>query len=476
MSNGNHFFNFITLDVNNPPVKTIPPHSRIDLSLITALPVPISIWQKIDDNYYLIYINKSAKKIFEPALTWGMRLDKAFPVEYQNILTSNPSEDSFYQRLDNDLLMLCHYLNDQSNYKQTSAKNGRLEQEALQKIIEPSPVSIIITDINGNIEYVNPKFVEVSGYSSNEIIGKKPSILKSGDKSSEDYKTMWETILSGKVWRGEFINKKKNGEIYYEYAVISPLKDNQGKIKNFIAFKEDITKLKTTENELSQSEKFASLGKMAAFVSHQIKTPLSSIKLSVDLLEQDPSICGDAHKSISIIQKEVKRLTELLKEVLQFSNQSKLYFSEINLSKKFENIHTFLKPLLKARGIKLNNKTSGNLIYGDPQQLRSLFLHLLENAIESIDKEGEIEISSRMEQNECHILIKDNGCGITNGKEIFEPFFTTKSSGAGFGLPIAKNIVEKHNGQLKLLSSKPGETIFEIILPMGNKGGKTSDY
>lgn len=470
MNRGNHFFNFITLDVTSPPVNTNLPQNKPDFSLITALPIPITIWQKIDNSYYLIYLNKSAKKLFEPILSWGMRLDKAFPLEYQNILTSNPSEDSFYQRLGDDSVLICHYLNEQK-------RNVSPGQETLEKIIEPSPVSIMITDINGKIEYVNPKFVEVSGYSAGEVIGKKPGILKSGDKSSDEYKRIWETILAGKVWKGEFINKKKNGEIYYEWAVISSIKDKQGKIQNFIAFKEDITKLKVTEKELNKSEKFASLGKMAAYVSHQIKTPLSSIKLSVDLLEQDPSICGDAHKSISIIQKEVKRLTGLLKEVLQFSNQSKLDFSEINLSKKFDSIHTFLKPLLKARGIKLSNRTSDHLVYGDPLQLRSLFLHLLENSIESIDKEGVIEISSRMDPEECHIFIKDSGCGISNTSQIFEPFYSTKSTGAGFGLPIAKNIVEKHNGQIKLLSSKPGETIFEIILPItGNEGGKTFNY
>lgn len=464
MNSGNHFCDFITLDTSTPPVHSRHKQYKLDFSLINKLPVPVSVWQKVDNDYYLIYVNKSADKIFHQSYHWGIRLDKAFPVEYQNILSAKPEEDSFFQLIENDLLLICHYLDDKSSRKDLAVLRTP-GNEALEKVIEPSPVSVIITDVKGNIEYVNPKFVDVSGYTETEVIGKNPRILKSGKTSPEEYREMWETLMSGNVWRGEFSNKRKNGEIYYEYAVISPIKDKTGKIRNFIAFKEDITDLKNALTEVSKSEKFAQLGKMAAFVSHQIKTPLSSIKLSIDLLGQNGSIDEEAKRSISIIQKEVGNLTRLLKEVLQFSKETKLYFSEINLSKKLDIIHSLLQPMLKARGIKFKASTSGHSIYGDTQQIHSLFLHMLENSIDSIDENGEIEISSELKNNNCHIYIKDTGRGIEDTRFIFEPFYTTKSTGAGFGLPIAKNIAQKHNGQLNLFSTKPGETIFELVLP-----------
>ncbi len=464
MDSGNHFCSFITLDKADPPVNSVRKKNKVDFSLINNLPVPISVWQKLENNYYLVYMNRYADKLFKHSYHWGIRLDKAFPVEYQNILSSNPSDESFFQVINDELLIICHYLNDLPAPK--NASTDKLSADSLRKIMEPSPVSVIITDIKGNIEFVNDKFADVSGYTREEVIGKNPRILKSGNTTSDGYKEMWDTLLAGNTWRGEFSNKRKDGEIYYEYAVISPLRDNSGKIKNYIAFKEDITGLKKALSDVDKSVKFAELGKMTAFVSHQIKTPLSSIKLSVDLLGQNESINDEARRSITIIQKEVGHLSKLLKEVLQFSKQSKFYFSEIDLTKKLGNIYTLLQPMLKARGINFKTNTLDHKIYGDTQQLHSLFLHLLENSIESIDKDGEIEVSSAMREGKCYIYFKDSGKGIINARDIFEPFFTTKSSGAGFGLPIAKSIAEKHNGLLNLFSSKPGETIFELILPL----------
>ncbi len=464
MRSGNHFCNFITLDTSNPPVNSIKQKSKLDFSLISKLPVPVSVWQKLDNDFYLIYVNKSADKIFNRSYHWGIRLDKAFPVEYQNIMTTKPEEDSFFQVIDDELLLICHFLDD-TNVRKDLAATRDLGNDALKKIIEPSPVSVVITDITGNIEFVNSKFVEVAGYTEEEIRGKNSRILKSGQTSKDEYKEMWGTINSGNVWRGEFSNKRKNGEIYYEYAVISPITDKNGKIRNFIAFKEDITELKNALNEVTKSEKFAQLGKMAAFVSHQIKTPLSSIKLSIDLLGLNDSMDDEAKQSISIIQKEVGHLSRLLKDVLQFSKESRLEFSEIDLTKKLVIIKSLLQPMLKARGIKFNTRTEGHSVYGDTQQLHSLFLHLLENSIDSIDTNGEIEIYSEQKGGICSIFIKDTGRGIEDTKLIYEPFYTTKPTGAGFGLSIAKSIAEKHNGQLRLISSKPGETIFELALP-----------
>ena len=156
-----------------------------------------------------------------------------------------------------------------------------------------------------------------------------------------------------------------------------------------------------------------------------------------------------------------------MKNILQVSNPSSLSFVDINLHKKIDNIKDFLEPLLKENGVTLCNKTLDHNIFGDAQQLRSLFLHLLENSIESMDRGGKIEISSEIKENQCYIYVKDNGRGISRGENIFEPYVTTKSTGTGLGLPIVKNIIDKHHGSIKLVTSKQGETIFEIILQSG---------
>jgi PAS domain S-box-containing protein len=140
----------------------------------------------------------------------------------------------------------------------TTRKLTEVEIRKLSQAVEQSPVSIVITDIMGNIEYVNPKFVQVTGYTVSEVIGQNPRVLKSGDKSPEEYRNLWETILAGNVWRGEFHNKKKTGELYWESASISPIKDYNGTISHFVAVKEDITSIKAAQEELTKLSLVAS--------------------------------------------------------------------------------------------------------------------------------------------------------------------------------------------------------------------------
>ena len=468
---GKYFSDFITLDRKD---SKLGPQRGINKTyykkILNNIPIPITLWELKGEDFLLVYSNKTAKGIIEHKLYLGIKLSKALPGEYKNIFFHKSSNDenntSAQIMIDKNLLLIFHnelkgnLIDQNPNQKQQIYK-----KEILKTILEQSPVSIMITDIQGNIEYINPKFVEITGYAPNDVIGKNPRILKTGCTSSEEYKKLWDTILSGNVWKGEFINKRKNGELYYESAVISPIKDLNGVINNFIAIKEDITKLKETNNELRISEKFAAIGKLAAYVSHEIKTPLTSIKLNVDLLEKDKSINVDSRRLIYIMQMEVKHLTNLLKNILQFSNQSDLSFLDINLHKKIENIKEFLEPLLKEKGVTLFNRTSDHNIFGDAQQLQSLFIHLIENSIESMSTGGEIEISSELKGDQCYIYVKDNGCGVNCMENIFEPFVTTKSTGTGLGLPIVKNIIDKHHGSIKLVTSKQGETLFEIILP-----------
>ncbi|MCU7811561.1 MAG: PAS domain S-box protein, partial [Candidatus Thiodiazotropha sp. (ex Notomyrtea botanica)] len=132
----------------------------------------------------------------------------------------------------------------------TESKRSESELRKLSRALEQSPASVIITSTDGTIEYVNPKFEEVSGYSAEEVIGKNPRILKSGDKSQQEYREMWDTLLAGKEWRGTFHNKRKEGSVYWEAASISPLRDENGKITHFIAVKEDVTAQKRAEDQL----------------------------------------------------------------------------------------------------------------------------------------------------------------------------------------------------------------------------------
>jgi diguanylate cyclase (GGDEF)-like protein/PAS domain S-box-containing protein len=157
----------------------------------------------------------------------------------------------------------------------TESKQAELDLRKLGRVLEQSPASVMITNTKGDIEYVNPRFEKVSGYRADEVIGQNPRILKSGDKTREEYKAMWDALLAGREWRGIFHNKRKNGTIYWESASISPLRDDRGQITHFIAVKEDVTAQKRAEDQLRMNATVfdtTSEGIMVTDADNMIKT------------------------------------------------------------------------------------------------------------------------------------------------------------------------------------------------------------
>jgi len=471
-----YFSDFITLDPKGSKLYHKCGINKTNYQkILNYIPIPITLWELKGEDFLLVYSNKAAEEIIEPELSLGIKLSKALPGEYKNIFVHISSKDennsSAQIMIDKNLLLIFHNGLKGNPIDQNPNQNQEnYKKEPFKTILEQSPVSIIITDIQGNIEYINPKFVEITGYSPNEVIGKNPRIWKTSNKSSEEYKRLWDTILSGNVWKGEFINRRKNGEFYYESAVISPIKDLNGVINNFIAIKEDITKLKEIDNELRKSEKFAAIGKMTAYLSHEIKSPLSVIKMNLDLMISRTVHTGPCNISLSLISKELSHIDHLLQDVLNYSRHSSLKFVSISMSEKIDSIKQGINHLLTEKQIEIKNHIAEQKVFADAQKIQSLFAQLINNSIEAIGNNGVIEFTSRVNR-ECELLdifLKDNGCGFNDPIKVFVPFYTTKSSGTGLGLAIAKKIVEQHNGSIKLVSSKPGETIFKISLPLTN--------
>ncbi len=173
----------------------------------------------------------------------------------------------------------------------------RRDEDVLRQLslaVEQSPVSIMITDPKGRITYVNPRFSECTGYQPGEVIGRNPRILKSGHTSPDEYKKLWQTITGGGEWRGEFHNKKKNGELYWESVAITPIKDAKGAISHFLAIKEDITEHKAMESQLRQAQKLEAIGQLAAGIAHEINTPTQFASDNLTFLR-------DSWKSLSAV-------------------------------------------------------------------------------------------------------------------------------------------------------------------------------
>ncbi len=276
----------------------------------------------------------------------------------------------------------------------TERKRSEEKIRQLSQAVEQSPVTIVITNIKGEIEYVNPKFTETTGYTLDEIVGKNPRILKSGHTSQEEYKDLWYTLEKGKEWHGEFHNKKKNGELYWESASISPIINTYGKTTHFIAIKENITERKKTEQELVKAKNKAEesdhlKSAFLANMSHEIRTPMNGILGFTELLKE-PKLSGNEQQEyIKIIEKSGKRMLNIINDIINISKvesgQIEVSLSETNINEQIEYLNTFFKPETKQKGIKLlvMNQLSEkeSLVLTDPEKIYAILTNLVKNAI-----------------------------------------------------------------------------------------------
>jgi len=224
------------------------------------------------------------------------------------------------------------------------------------------------------------------------------------------------------------------------------------------------------EEELLKADKLATIGKMSAILAHEIRNPLNSIKINSDIMAGHKEMPENFKKRLRIIQKEVDRLDNLVKDVLMFSRKGDLVIYDINIVSFFESLYLQLKTLLEEKKIKFSMGVGDHKIKGDIEKLKQVFLNLIINAADAIYENGNISVKTRIDKSENRllVLICDDGCGISNTGKIFEPFYTTKTSGTGLGLSISQNIIKQHGGELYLKSSIPGETVFCVEIPLNN--------
>ncbi len=373
----------------------------------------------------------------------------------------------------------------------------REAEEALRKLnraVEQSPSAVLITDTRGFIEYTNPKFTTVSGYTLDEVKGKNPSFLKSGETSSSEYSNLWETIFAGGEWRGEFHNRKKTGELYWESASISGIRNNEGEITHFLAVKEDITEQKRLEmeveernRELARSQALAAMGKMASMVAHDLRNPLSSVKMALQILGKQTGSGSSAESDElrSIALEQIRYMEEILSDMLTYSKPDALKPDWITIDRVINLAISMSQRRIDERGVALSVNYHPGLptLLGDATKLRQVFSNILSNALQATEGTHKplLEIDAMVELGidgtGIRIEICDNGCGIDSMDEerIFEPFFTTRSKGTGLGLAIVNRIMEQHQGSIELKSNMPQGTCATIFLPVSPTAENDSD-
>ena len=376
----------------------------------------------------------------------------------------------------------------------TEREKTKLEIRKLSRVVEQSPVIVVITDLDGAIEYVNPKFCEVTGYSLKEVIGKTPRILKSGETPPETYVSLWDTITSGKEWHGEFMNRRKNKELYWESAYIFPLKDDSGNITRFIAQKEDITARKKMEQDLidardkaEESDKLKSA--FLANMSHEIRTPMNAIIGFSQLLSEPETPADERQHFIELIQNSGNDLLALIDDIIDISKieagQIKIVKSDYLLDSLLSELYDTFLGILKTKGKKDKlqlkytrpKKAEKAIIYTDIDRFKQIFTNLLNNAIKFTDS-GSVEFgfSIRKEngKNVFKFHVSDTGIGIDEDKQgiIFNSFRQANDSnirlygGTGLGLAITKKMVELLGGKINVISKKGKGSTFSFTLPI----------
>ena len=362
-----------------------------------------------------------------------------------------------------------------------ATERKKIEEQNLMLLfaIEQSPSSIVMTDVEGKIEYVNPKFSKVTGYAFDEVLGKNPRILKSGELSHEVYKKLWETITSGKEWRGEFHNKKKNKELYWEMASISPVKNAYGEITHFIAIKEDITEAKGTQDfvkkmteDLILQNKY--LEQFAYIISHNLRSPVANIVGIANALNEFDLPEPEKKAMMEGLSISVKKLDEViidLNDILQIKRGIDEIKERVSFSRLLDDITESISGLIEKKKVEIKSDFSEvDEILTLKSYLRSIFYNLISNSIK-YNQQGIppiIEIKSKRRGSEIELTFSDNGLGIDlnkKGDQVFGLYkrFHDHMEGKGLGLFMTKMQVEALNGKINISSEVNKGTEFKIV-------------
>ncbi len=367
----------------------------------------------------------------------------------------------------------------------TEQRYAEQQIRLLSRSVEQSPVTVMITDLDGRLIYVNPKFTEVTGYSEEEAIGKNPSLLKSGKHPPSFFKKLWDTILSGNEWKGEFRNKKKSGEIYWDSSTISPILNEKGDIAYFVGVQEDVTEKKKLHDELVKAKEKAEesdrlKSAFLANISHEIRTPMNGILGFMNLLSEPDLEENTKNRYISIINKSGERLMTTINDIIEISKleagQLQVQISEVDISAVMDYLFGFFRHQATAKGIllKVNSQLSGSdaVIKTDRQKLEGLLINLIRNAIK-FTRKGFIEFGNCLEAGQLQFYVRDTGIGIPPDRleAIFDRFvqadlkLTRPYEGSGLGLSIAKGYTELLGGKIEVESEEGKGSVFYFTIP-----------
>ncbi len=367
----------------------------------------------------------------------------------------------------------------------TPRKKTEQEMRQLNLALEQAPDAVLITDPSGNIQYVNPFFETLTGYTREEVLGRPPAILKSGKHDAGFYGNMWDTIASGRTWKGRTVNRRKNGELFTVEGTISPVTDSGGSIVAFLAVKRDITAELRFEEQLRQAQKMEAIGALAGGIAHDFNNILYPMMGYAEMLREDlPDQSLQKEYAVQILGAS-KRARDLTRQILAFSRQSAPEQKATLVPPILEETLKLSRSSLPST-IKIHREISEDCppVLADPTQIHQVIMNLVTNAFHAMERTGGT-LSVRLETVErkdtpavshlpgerCLCLtISDTGHGMApqTRKRIFDPYYTTKKTGkgTGLGLSVVHGIIRNHNGEIQVRSRQGKGTDFSVYLPV----------
>jgi PAS domain S-box-containing protein len=368
----------------------------------------------------------------------------------------------------------------------TQQRSSQADLHRLATAIDQAGETVLITDARGIIEYVNPAFERTTGYSREEAIGQTPRVLKSGRQDRTFYEDLWKTLLAGRVWIGRFTNRRKDGALFEEEAVISPVFDTQGHITQFVAVKRDVSKEVELEARLRQIQKMEAVGQLAGGVAHDFNNMLSPILGYAEMLLDDLHPADDRYDQVMEIKKAGERSRDLTRQLLAFSRKQVLQVKSVELSQIVENMKKLLRRTLREDiRLQIIPGRTRCAVMADVGQVEQVLMNLVVNAQDAMPSGGDltIEVSrADLKEKECAqhpgmvpgkygvLTVGDSGLGMDREtlEHIFEPFYSTKGErGTGLGLATVYGVVKQHHGHILVESELKKGTTVRVFLPEG---------
>jgi len=364
-------------------------------------------------------------------------------------------------------------------------KQADTERRRLTTAIEQADEMVLVTDAQGTILYVNPAFERVTGYSRAESVGRNPRFLKSGVQGGDFYRAMWATLAGGKTWRGQIVNRKKDGTYYTQESTISPVRDDEGAVASYVGVHRDVSAALSLEAQLLHAQKMEAVGRLAGGVAHDFNNVLSVILSYTELISGDLKPEEPLRADIEEIRRAAMRAADLTRQLLAFSRRQVMETKVVSLNDCLGAMEKMVGRLLGADvtlrvmpGVQLWN------VQVDPGQFEQVLMNLAVNARDAMPTGGQLTIETTnvvLDEDYAHdhrdvrageyvvVAVTDTGSGMDRETQarIFEPFFTTKETGKGTGLGLATvfGIVRQSGGHIWVYSEPGCGTTFKVYLP-----------